>query len=120
MANEIAATSRLSFSKGGASASFDKTVRVTMSGDDYVSATQVIGTSAELVSLGDITSAPAFIAIKNLDATNFVTFGGDSGLTVFSLKLLPGESMLIRPTSATLYALADTAAVRIEILAIEA
>ena len=54
------------------------------------------------------------------DATNFVELGGDSGLTVFKLKILAGKAIVISPSSATLYAKADTAAARILIVAVEA
>ena len=91
-----------------------------MAGDDILCNTQVIGTSAELVSFGEITGAPSQLFIKNLDAANFVELGGDSGLTVFKLKLSAGRTCLLEPSSATLYAKADTAAVRLLIFATEA
>jgi len=119
MANEITQNITLQVTKNGATASFPASKRVTMTGDDFTNQTQVIGTSAELVDFGDITGAPGNLAIKNLDATNYVEIGGDSGLTVFKLKINAGESCLITPTSATLYAKANTADVRILILAIE-
>jgi len=90
-----------------------------MTGDDLINATQVIGTTSELVSFGEITGAPGEVVIKNLDSTNFIELGGDSGLTVFKIKLLAGRTTIFQPSSATLYAKADTAAVRIQILANE-
>jgi len=92
---------------------------MTMTGDDMVQQTQVIGTSSETVGLGEITGAPSMLMIQNLDSTNFVEIGGDSGLTVFKLKILAGHAVLISPSSATIYAKADTAAVRIQIAAVE-
>ena len=91
-----------------------------MTGDDILQGTQLIGTSAELVSFGEIAGAPAMVLIQNLDANNFVEIGGDAGLTVFKLKILAGKSMLISPSSGTVYAKADTAAVRIFLVAAEA
>jgi hypothetical protein len=120
MANEISQRIALSVTKNGATASFSANTRITMAGDDYMTGTQNIGTTAEVIALGDITGAPSQIAIKNLDATNFVEIGGDSGLTVFKLKIRPGHSQLFEPSAATIYAKADTAACRIQILAIEA
>jgi len=119
MANEIRQSIELSATKNGASVTMSSNKRITMTGDDMVQGTQVIGTTSELLVLGDITGAPSQIAIKNLDSTNFVEIGGDSGLTVFKVKLLPTEIMLIRPTSGTIYAKADTAAVRIAFCATE-
>lgn len=120
MANEITQTIRLTIAKNGASASINTTKRIDMSGGGIVNNTQSIGTTAETLSLGDISGAPSQIAIKNLDESNFVEIGGDSGLTVFKLRINAGETCIIRPTSGTLYAKADTADVRVQIVASEA
>jgi len=120
MANEISKTIRLQASKNGGSVSYQSTASETMTGDDMITSIQSIATTAETVNFGEITGAPGLVIIKNLDATNFVEFGGDSGLTVFKLKLLAGQDMLIRPQSATLYAQANTAAVKIQVTATEA
>ena len=120
MANEVYTSLQLSATKGGAKVANSVSGRSDMTGDDMIQTTQVIGTTAETVSFGEISGAPQAILITNLDATNYVEFGGDSGLTVFKLKLLAGKSMYITPTSATLYAQANTAAVRIQIIAVEA
>lgn len=120
MANEVYASVRVTANKSGAKSEISTTFRANMTGDDMLQATQVIGTTSELVSFGDITGAPQQVVIKNLDSTNFVELGGDSGLTVFKLKLLAGQTTLIQPSSATLYAKADTADVRIQVIAVEA
>lgn len=120
MANEITQTISLSVSKNGASSSISKTKRIDQTGDEHIKSTQVIGTTAETLGLGDITGTPSQISITNLDATNFVEIGGDSGLTVFKIRVSKGETVIFRPTSSTIYAKADTADVRVEILAIEA
>ena len=119
MANEITQTIQFSVSKNGASATLSNTKRINMTGGGIVNNTQLIGTTAEAVNLGDISGAPSQLVIKNLDATNFVEIGGDSGLTVFKLRIQPGEATVIRPTSGTLYAKADTADVRLQIVATE-
>ena len=119
MANEISYSISLTARKGGASVSQTKSGRATMAGDDMVKTTQLIGTTAELVTFGEITGAPQMVMIENLDATNFVEIGGDSGLTVFKLKILAGEANLLSLSSATLYAKADTADVRIQMMAVE-
>ncbi len=120
MANEIRQTTTLSATKGGASVTMTSNKQVDMAGNHMTQATQSIGTTSELLDLGDVTGAPSCIAIKNLDATNFIEIGGDSGLTVFKLKIRPGHSALFEPTSGTIYAKADTAAVRIQLVAAEA
>lgn len=120
MANEIYASLTLSATKNSAKIEYSTSFQQNMTGDDFIQTTQLIGTSAELVNFGEITGAPTQCLIQNLDATNFVEIGGDSGLTVFKLKLLPGKSLLVPFQSGTVYAKADTAAVRLLILATEA
>lgn len=106
-------------SKNGANIAISSSFNLTMTGDDMVQSTQIIGTSAELVTFGDITGAPGLVIIKNVDPTNFLELGGDSGLTVFKTKLLPGQFTIFQPSSATLYAKADTASVRLIVIATE-
>lgn len=120
MANEIYTSLELTARKNGATITARASGNQDMSGDDLIQTTQVIGTSSEAVSFGEITGAPAQVMIQNLDSTNFVEIGGDSGLTVFKLKIKPGKAILISPSSGTMYAKADTAAVRILIVAAEA
>lgn len=119
MANEITQIVTLTVSKNGASNSLSTTKRIDMTGSGLAQLTQSIGTTAETLNLGDIATAPGNLAIKNLDATNYVEIGGDSGLTVFKLKIKAGESAIFQPNSATIYAKANTAAVLVQILAIE-
>lgn len=120
MANEIRTSVQLSARKNGASVTVSSVKNQTMAGSAMVQGTQSIGTSSELVTFGEIAGAPAQVLIKNMDSTNFVEIGGDSGLTVFKLKVLAGCSILISPSSGTLYAKADTASVRILVAAAEA
>ncbi len=121
MANETTIICDLRASKGGAAiASGSKTKQLTMAGANMLSATQAIGTSAELVTFGDIAGAPVMVRITNLDDVNYVELGGDSGLTVFKLKLLAGCSNILSPSSGTLYAKANTAGVQILVDAVEA
>ena len=120
MANELSYQLSLSARKSGATVNHTVQGRSNMTGDDMIQTTQVIGTTAEVISFGEISGAPQMVLIENLDATNFVEIGGDSGLTVFKIKILAGKANLVSLSSGTAYAKADTAAVRIQIVAIEA
>ncbi len=120
MANEVTFSVSLKATKGNATVNNTANLIASMSGTDMIQATQNIGTTAELVSFGDITGAPQLVMIRNLDSTNFVELGGDSGLTVFKTKIAAGGACLFTPSSATLYAKADTAAVSILVIAVEA
>lgn len=119
MANEIAANIALRFSKEGATSSIQDNFNATMAGNEFVQKSQEIATTATVVGFGNISSAPSFVAVKNLDPVNFVEFG-DETLSGFKLRLGPGHSMMISPSSATLYAKADTDPVRIQLLALDA
>lgn len=120
MANEVYTSLTTRAKKNGATVEFTGNYNLDMSGDELLNATQVIGTTSETLDFGDITGAPGQVVVKNLDSTNFVEIGGDSGLTVFKLTLRAGEFALFSPGAATVYAKADTADVRVQILATEA
>lgn len=128
MPNEITTSCSILASKAGASANSvgasgaaNKTF--DMDGDDIASLTQLIGFAAdEALSIpGDLTPI-GMLWIANLDDTNYVELSNDTGGSfagaVFA-KIRPGQRMLFQPTAATIYAQADTAAVRLSIVAVE-
>lgn len=121
MANEITKNFRISASKSGATILFAPAQsREDMTGSALMQNTQNIGTSSEVIVFGSISGAPGLVIIQNLDSTNFVEIGGDSGLTVHKQKIPAGKEIVMRPTSGTIYAKADTAACEILIWASEA
>lgn len=118
MANEINLSVTLAATKNGASIRLSASDTIDMSGGDMLQSTQEIGTSAEALTWGDITGAPKYVFLKNLDSTNFVTVGFTNPPT--EMKLLAGEVMLFPPTTANVYAIANTAAVSVAKGAVEA
>jgi len=120
MANEITASASLVAAKSGVNISFTATKQNDMTGADMLQATQAIGTTSETLGFGAITGAPAMVLVKNLDGTNFVELGLDSAMTNKFAKLLPGQVCLFPPSTATIYAKADTAEVTVLIAAVEA
>lgn len=82
---------------------------------------QIIGTSAETVDLGDI-SYPGYVYLENLDSTNYVDYGPDSGGMVTMGRLLAGECAVLRlaPSGVTLKAQANTADVKLLVRCLEA
>lgn len=87
---------------------------ITCSGNEYMIATQAIGTSDESVSINSDIATLGFIYVRNLDSTNYVELGYTSG-TYFA-KLKAGEACVFRAGSGltTLHAKANTAPVDIE------
>lgn len=123
MANEIALSIALSFTKSGRyvdtanMGALGQTLDV--SGADFVYKTQNIGTTAEALSIGDITAC-GWMVVENLDATNYVeisraTFTAGQG----TVKVKAGEVQAFRLASNTPFALANTAAVDISYIIIE-
>ena len=116
MANEITVSASLSFDKTITDSFSCQGLTFTMTGTEYMKNVQSIGTSEEALLVGDCT--PGFILMKNLDATNFVSFRSATGATN-TVKLKAGEIALFRSSGAAPYMIADTAAVRVQYLLIE-
>jgi len=81
--------------------------------------TQNVGTSAELLDLGDVGggSAPGLIYIRNIDATNYLEIALDSGMTKKFAKIIAGAVAIFCPAASSYYVRADTSAVNIELIA---
>ena len=119
MANEISLSVGFSASKGGV------TVRApsggitrNMAGTEMISNVQSVGTSAEALQLGDVTTI-GYLVVKNLDATNFVEIDSANTFDKFPQKLLAGDQVVLRPQTATIHVKANTAAVDIAVTAVE-
>lgn len=107
MANELTLSLSLRFSKSPTQVvEVAKVLQRDVTGDDYTHKTQTIGTSAEALNIGDITT-PGYLVIVNTDGTNYVEIrDGESGADVVKLKA--GDWAMFRLTTATPYAIADT------------
>lgn len=120
MANEISSSVALSVSKNSASFSARADKTFDQSGNVAIQNVQNVGTAAEALSLGDISGVPAMILIQNLDTANYVDVALDSGMTQIFAKIGAGKHALWPPNAAAVYVRANTAAVRILVLACEA
>jgi hypothetical protein len=111
MANEISISAALTASKNGVTVSSgSQAINVTMTGSDMIAQTQNIGTAAELINKGDVTTIGCLF-IKNLDPTNYVELALEVGMTNKVARLDPGGIALYKPVSGTtIYARANTAA----------
>ena len=120
MANELTISISASASKGGASASFPAVSKsIDMTGNDMAYGTQAVGLSEEALAIpGDIATIGC-IAVKNLDATNFVWIYQLTGATTGRCKLLQGAALLFTPQATTIFGLADTAPVNVAWFATE-
>jgi len=123
MANELEIQGSIFFAKGNTARTGLKTavIKVDVSGDGHIIASQNVGTSEEALILGDVsTSALGLCMIVNKDATNFVEIR--PGTTVADLiKIKAGEFALFRFADLVTapFAIADTAAVEVDIYLFE-
>lgn len=120
MANEILVSALLQASKGGRTVSKGTgSQQIDWTGTDYIQGTQTIGTTQEAIALGDI-GTPGWCWFKNKDASNYVELrAGSTGADV--VRLNAGEEMAFRwAADAVPYAIANTAAVEIEYVILEA
>lgn len=121
MANEIALTAALSITKSGVTISGAVTGKaITQSGDQSIGNIQIIGTSSEAITIGDVVTI-GYIYFKNLDATNFVSIHDVSPAVAgaASITLKAGECAVIPTRTTAWYAIADTADVNLHVVAIE-
>lgn len=121
MANEISLTAGLSVNKSGQSISgILNGLAITQSGAQNIGNVQNIGTSSEALSIGDV-STIGYLYIKNLDATNFVTIDLNNPAVASSgyATLKAGEAMVIPTRRTQHYAIADTGACDVYVVALE-
>ena len=119
MANEISLRVKLSAKKYTAELSLTYAKFISMAGSKMHKSVQNIGTTAEAIVYGDMTSADVgLIVIRNLSTAYFVQISLDYSVTnqIFA-KLLPGQMLLLPPKTATLYAKSSAATSDIEIIA---
>lgn len=115
MAQEITVTARLSVSKGFLVQKFDPgTILVDMTGTTAIGGVQDIGTTAEALSITDVSTA-GYAFFRNTDTTNFVELGtGTAGSFASFAKLKPGETAVLRLGTNAPTARANTAAVKLQ------
>ena len=120
MANEITMIASLNLSKNGLNIGASLSKLITQSGTANNSITQAIGTSSEAIVLTDI-SAVGYLLFINLDSTNFVDIGVANPAVAGScpITLLPGEFALVPSRIEAWYAIADTASVDLQVIALE-
>jgi hypothetical protein len=122
MANEITARVGLEVLKSGVPeiSKIPAQFKITMTGTDLILSTQAIGTAAEAIVKGEV-STIGMCLFHNLDATNYVEIGHDvSAAFEADIRINAGEWCLVRLTQGTPQARANTAAVQIEYFMIEA
>lgn len=122
MANEITLNIKLRFNKSNTDFTFAPAVDmgIDVTGTNFIHNRQTIGTSEEVLDLGDAGTGGYFVAI-NRDTTNNIMLRVGTAETDF-IMLLPGEPCCFRLDDGeiTPYAIAATANCELEYVLIEA
>lgn len=120
MANEIQIDITLRAEKGFLREELRKQgFRADMAGLVVEKGVQTIGTTHEQVSIGDVSTA-GWAAFVNLDAENFIEIGVEVSAAFHPLiKLMPGETAVLRLATNTFFAQADTDPVNLHKFVIE-
>ena len=116
MADELELTIDFRMANGSFDESFDpETVTMDQTTVAFHGAIVDVGTSEETISFGDVTT-PKYLLVKNLDSTNYVTYGPDSTGMVTMGQIKAGEVGCIPlNTAAVLKWQADTASVKVQV-----
>lgn len=122
MANEFTYTTRFAVDNGNFEQVIDfGSLRDDQAGIGMHGGVVIVGTSEEDLATGDI-STPGWLVIRNLDATNFVTYGPKSGGAMVAFgRLNAGDCHRVYLKSGvTLRWQADTASVKVQTALFEA
>lgn len=120
MANEITITASLQLKNGNLEDDRKLTrLQANQAAAASNGGTQSIGFAAhEAIALGGVATA-GYVYVRNLGPTNFIEIGVDATGTFHpTIKLFLNEAALFR-AGAVLYAKADTAAVKIDVLILD-
>lgn len=118
MANELTLNLLADFLKGDVDEEFHVSGdQVTVTGTKCLKNVQTIGTSAEQLYVGDMTT-PGYMICRNMDATNYLEIrDGSAGADVIKLKA--GESACFRLATTNPYAIANTDSCALQYMVVE-
>lgn len=118
MANEIQLITELTLENGNVELDFrPETVQIDQASARYINRVDDIGTSEETLSFGDITTK-GLVAFKNLDSTNYVSWGFTTGN--LHARLNAGETAVFRMDNAgSIIMQANTATCKVQVVLLE-
>jgi hypothetical protein len=108
MSQEISGGASLSINSLGGNGSGTVAFVADISANGFVCDERVVPTTAGTIPMGGVT-APQAVFIKNLDDTNYMEVDSVSTMDKFPQKLYPGDGILLKPETGTIYWKANTA-----------
>ena len=118
MASEKRLSISFSVIANGLTASGIQSASYDLAGTNFVGDVRSAPTTAALIPLSGLASFEK-VYIRNNDPTNYIEIGGDSGLTVFKIKILPGEVVYFTLPNTQPYIKANVAPCDYQIVACE-
>lgn len=115
MANTISVSVSMQVSSSGTNVTGSGGFNAT-GGTGMIGVIQTIGTSAEALDFTDV-GTPYAVFLKNMDETNYVDFDAVNTIDAFPQRLLPGECIVLRPSTGTIYGKAHTSACQVFVVA---
>jgi len=116
MSNEITTSGSIELVNGNITIKRSlSNVRFDQTTAEYHAGVQEIGTSEEVLILGDVSGTTCWMFARNLDDTNFIRIGLTGS---YFIHLLPGEWFIGRVASIP-YAISDTLACNLEYVVFE-
>ncbi|MDA1232962.1 MAG: hypothetical protein O2856_19520 [Planctomycetota bacterium] len=119
MANEITVNVNTSCTNGKFTTRFDSSTQITQVAQGGRDIIVSIGTAEETLVFTDITTL-GIAVFYNLDTTNYVQWGGSTGVYVGRLKPSDTPHVFRLEPGATIYMKADTAACKVRVICYEA
>lgn len=114
MADEITLTMRMLVSKGNLVHKEEPGIQsITLNGANGTGGIQNIGTSAELITMGD-TGTAGWAFMRNTDTTNYVDLGTSTTSFVAFARLKAGEACMFRLGTNAPAARANVAAINLQ------
>lgn len=110
MADELSLSLSLNFDKG-VTITAERSGTVTVAGNAGIKNAVTVTTFGGALQLGGVVTV-GYVYLKNLDATNYITFGADG--STYPLKLKAGEFALFRYNATALIAKANGASCLLE------
>lgn len=118
MANEISTNLSVSASTSGQTVSGSASGTLNAGSNGFIGTEILVSTTAAALNLGPATETPPVcVFIKNLDTLNFIQVDAISTMASFPQKILAGQAIYLLPETPTIYAKADTGAVKIWVVA---
>jgi len=119
MANEKRVSISFSVLKNGLEARVNWSKTADLSGQNYQATVQNIPTSWTALTFDAGLGSVERLALVNTDSTNFVEIALANDNSGKFAKILAGEAIYFMPSTSTLYAKADTAAIELQKVACE-